>query len=237
MKNLIIINILLVYNIIYAQSFVGSLVYKVDLVMNEINDKSNEMLMSSIINDDSWADTITYYYLEGNYFQKLNNKIQTYIIYNSATNKLYNFNKGVDSNFCSVMDASYDVEYDKIGLTSKVLKIDTSIYFNNMLLSLIRIEWKSGYYNYYYDSTDLYMDPIYYKNHNYDGFSNYLLLSKSLPIKIEKIVYGMPMAVVYTLISKKKEIVEMSLFNIPNLEINKEMNIIKSNYILYNIVK
>jgi hypothetical protein len=71
------------------------------------------------------------------------------------------------------------------------------------------------------------VDPSLYSNHVYDGWYEFLKISKSLPIKIVKIANGM-MTVTATLITSKNESIDDKLFIVPTLISDKDLNIIKS---------
>jgi hypothetical protein len=133
----------------------------------------------------------------------------------------------VKNEICSVINASIDTEFAYTNKMPSVTKLDTSVTINNIKCNIVRVKWKSGTYDYYYNSAMLMVNPDFYTNHIYDGWYEFLKISKSLPIKIVKIANGM-MTVTQTLITTKKDLIDDKLFQVPNLVSDKDLNSIKS---------
>jgi hypothetical protein len=111
----------------------------------------------------------------------------------------------------------------KTGKKPVIKKLDTVVKVNGIDCSIVRVEWTAGTNDYYYNSSRLIVDPELFSKHIYEGWAEYLKISKALPLKIVKEVNGM-MKVTQTLISEKKEQIADKLFAAPDLVVDKSLN-------------
>ena len=229
MKQAIAIFLLSISNLIFGQTFEGTLVYITDLEVSPKLEKmgmTKQSLIEKMTEDGSWLDTLSISYKLGNYYYKSSNKLNSWLLYNSETNKIYSVQDGVKNQICSVIDASIDTEFAYTNKMPTVTKLDTSVTINNIECTVVRVKWKSGTYDYYYNSTMLIVNPDFFTGHIYDGWYEFLKISKSLPIKIVKIANGM-MTITQTLITTKKDPIDDKLFVVPSLVSDKDLNSIK----------
>lgn len=242
MKQIITILLVLITGLLFGQSYEGTLVYKSDFQF-QISEKmaqmgiSEEMMKEKIKKDGAWTDSIKTIYKQGDYISFTNFSPQSWSIYTQKTNKLYSFQEGEASDICTVTDVTIDLEFQMTGKKPIVEKIDTIVEVDGRKCELVRVQWKTGTYDYYYDSSILKVDHKLFENHIYDGWADFLKISNSLPIKIVKSVKGLS-TVTLTLIKHKEELIDPKLFEIPQLVADKDLNIIKiGNRELFRIKK
>ncbi len=216
---------------IFGQSFEGTLVYKVDFEFH-ISDKmakmgvTNEMLKERMIREGSSTDSLKMCFKQGDYISYTNFNPQSWSIYKQQNNKLYSFQNGEASDICTVTDVSFDSEFQLTGIKPTITKLDTLVVINGIKCEIVRVKWKSGTYDYYFNSTFLKVDNKLFENHHYDGWAEFLAISNSLPVKIVKTVKGLTV-VTLTLIRNKAETIDSNLFLIPTLIEDKDLNIMK----------
>ncbi len=232
----------LLTNLIIGQSFEGTLVYKTNYHFS-ISDKmaqmglNEEKMVDQLKKSGAWTDSIKTQYKQGDYITYTNFKPQSWSVYVQKTNKLYSFQKGDASDICTVTDVSKDLEFQMFGSYPVVKKLDTIVDVNGRRCEVVRVKWKMGTYDYYYDSTFLKVDHTLYENHKLDGWADFLKISHALPIKIVKTVKGLS-EVTLTLIKHTEETIDPKLFIIPELIPDESLNIIKvGNRELYKIKK
>ena len=231
MKKILILALILSTGILFGQSFEGTLVYKTDFKFR-ISEKmskmgiSEEMLKEKMKNEGTWTDSIKSIYKHGDYITYTNFNPQSWAIYKQKTNKLFSFQDGEAKDICTVTDVSIDLEFKMFGKKPTIVKLDTIAEVNNIKCEIVRVKWKTGTYDYYFNSTLLKVDSKLYENHIYDGWAEFLKISNSLPIKIVKTVNGLA-NVTFTLIRHSEETVDPNLFEIPKLVSDKELNIMK----------
>jgi len=213
----------------FSQSFEGTLTYVVDMEISSFFTEmgiDKETLLKEMKTDGSWSDTIRTTYKGGNYCTVPSNG-STCAIYLSSTNKLYSMVlAGEGSELCTVIDASIDEEGSMFGEMPKIEKLDSQVVVNDIDCNIVRVQWKSGVYDYYYNSSMFAVNPSLFENHIYDGWSQFLAISKALPVQIVKTV-GKMMTVTLTLISSEEKNVDDGLFTIPTLVKDKKLSKIK----------
>jgi hypothetical protein len=213
-----------------AQSFEGTLVYVSDFEVAEKMSKmgvTKEMLIERLKAEGTYSDTISVQYKNGNYFSKLNTHPESWTIYRADSNKIYSFQNGGNAELCTVTDASIDLENTLIGKMPVISKLDSIAIVGADTCSIVRVQWKSGTYDYYYRPGQLQADPALYAAHIYDGWAGFLAISKSLPVRIVKSTMGM-MKISMTLVSSKREPVDEKIFRIPELIEDKDLNLVKN---------
>ncbi|TKC00676.1 hypothetical protein [Pedobacter cryophilus] len=229
MKQILVTIIILTSTLSYGQSFEGTLTYVANL---EVSKKLEEMGMSKKIildkmrSEGSWSDTIRTSYKQGDYYNLTNNNPRTWAVYKSETNKIYSMQDGAGSDICTVTDASVDLEFKMTGKMPHIYKLDSTAIVEGVKCNIVRVKWKSGVYDYYFNSTKLTVDPLLFTTHIYDGWAEFLKISKSLPLKIVKSTNGM-MEVTMTLVSIKPEAIKDELFSIPTLVPDNDLNFLK----------
>lgn len=228
-RQILILIIFFTSRLSYGQSFEGTLTYVSDFEVSEKlvkMDMTKQKLLEKMKQDGSWSDTIRTSYKRGNYYTLLNSKQKSWAIYIADSNKIYSMQEGEASDICTVTDASIDLEFAITGKMPTIQKLDTTVDVNGVPCNIVRVRWKSGTHDYYYNSTKLIVNPLLFEKHIYDGWADFLKISKSLPIRIVKSTNGM-ITITMTLVSEKKEIIEDKLFSIPTLVYDKDLNIIK----------
>jgi len=222
MKNSILLIFLFFSTWLSGQSFEGTLTYTVDLIVSEKLAKkgvTTESLKEKMMAESSFSDTVKVTFKEGNYYTVYcNSKNNTWNIYKAETNKIYGFQKGENSDICSVLDASIDLEFQYTGTMPTFQLLDSTCIVNGITCKIVKVKWKSGAYYYNYNESKLKVNPELYSKLVYDGWAEFLKISGgALPLRIVKKVSGM-MTTVHTLISEKKEQINPALFNIPKLK-------------------
>jgi len=226
MRKVIAIVLLTITTVLNAQDFEGTLTYFVDFkVSQKMLDMgiTKEMLKSKIESDGTWADTIKTTYKNGFYKQLNLSTDNSWVIYRSDSNKLYAFQEGEASDICTVTDASIDLENKMTGKMPTVTLLDTLIRHQEFELKMVQVKWKTGTYYYLYDKNHFKTNPDSFKGHIYDGFYEFLKLSKSLPIMIIKEISGM-MTTTISLIDSSEKKIDDSFFQIPELIEDEELN-------------
>jgi hypothetical protein len=108
-----------------------------------------------------------------------------------------------------------------LGKKPQIRLIDTTVIVYNKPCKIVRVQWSSGYYDYYFNTGFLPMNPELYKNHIYDGWSDFLKISQSLPVQIVKSVNGM-MTTTLTLVEAQPKAIELAMFALPKLVAGKD---------------
>lgn len=213
----------------YGQSFEGTLTYVANLEISEKFAKmgmTKQILLDKMKKDGSWADTIRTSYKQGNYYTLLNNNPKSWSIYKAETNKIYSMQDGEVSDICTVTNASIDLEFTMTGNMPTIEKLDTTAIVDGVNSNIVRVKWKSGTYDYYFNSTKLTVNPSLFTKHILDGWAEFLKISNALPLKIVKTTKGM-MVITMTLVSSKADVVDGKIFSIPQLVADKDLNIVK----------
>jgi hypothetical protein len=229
MRQILITIILFTTGLCFGQSFEGTLTYVSDFEVSEKLAKmgmTKQMLLDKMKKDGSLIDTIRISYKSGDYYTLLNNNPKSWAIYRADSNRIYSMQDGEASNICTVTDASIDLEFTMTGKMPTVVKLDTTVNVDGVICSIVRVKWKSGNYDYYFNSAKLTVNPTFFAKHIYDGWAEYLKISNSLPLRIVKSTLGM-MTHTMTLVSAKTEVIDEKIFLIPTLIPDKDLNIVK----------
>jgi hypothetical protein len=221
MKALFSFFILLLTLTASAQNFEGTLTFSVEVELGDLFAKmgmSKETLKEEMVKDGTWVDTIRTTYKEGNYINIPNMAAPSKTIYKADSNYIYTFS----SDIWLVTDAAIDLEESLTKKAPKVFKRDTVVEVNGKKCSVVRVQWKAGYTDYYYAENTYPMDATLYSKHKYDGWAAYLAIAKALPIRITKSVIGT--TTILTLVSSEEKKVDSSIFNIPELEEDESLS-------------
>lgn len=214
----------------YGQSFEGTLTYVSDIEISEKIAKmgmTKQKLFDKMKKEGTLSDTIKTSYKLGSYCTYLNNNQKSRSIYNGTTNKIYSLQDGESSDICTVIDAAIDLEFTMTGKAPTVEKLDTTIAVNGINCNVVRIKWKSGTYDYYFNSAKLNVTPSLFAKHTYDGWAVFLQFSNALPLKIVKTTKGL-VTITLTLLAIKQEPIDEKLFSIPNLVSDETLNAVKT---------
>ena len=229
MRQFLTTTILFTTLISFGQSYEGTLTYVADFKVSEKLVKmgiTKQTLLDKMKSEGSWSDTIrTSYNKHGDYYTLRNTSPKSWSIYKTGNNKIYAMQDGEASDICAVTDA-VDLEFTITGKTPTAEKLDSIVIIDGVSCSLVRITWKSGTYDYYYNQTKFTVDGSLFAKHTYDGWAGFLKIANALPIRIVKTTKGM-MSLTMTLISSKTDVVDEKLFSIPKLVHDKDLNIIK----------
>lgn len=230
MKQIITLLFLVICFGIKAQSFEGTLVYSMDF---EVSEKmanmglTKEILKGKMAEDHSWSDTIKVTYKHGFYRQQSSSVFETKIIYRPDSNMLYTFQTGDASDICTVTDVSKDLEFKMTGEMPTVKLLDSIVEYDEYKLKVVEVKWKSGRYFYLFSENSFKANPEDYKSHIYDGFYEYLKLSKAYPVVIVKEAGGV-MTVTMSLEYFTKENISNTIFDVPQLFEDEELEVLSS---------
>ncbi len=214
-----------------GQPFEGTLTYKAEYKFDISPDMekmgvTKDVLVQKMKEDGTWSDSIRVTYKRDNYILYTNFSPAAWTIYKGETNKLYSFQENNPEGICTVTDASMDLEEVMTGMKPAIGKTGDKIDVNGRMCEVVRVAWKSGSYDYYYDSTSFKVDTSFYTNYIYDGWAGYLKISHALPVRIVKSIIGIG-TVTLTLTSYKAESVDDKIFDLPELVPDKDLNKIR----------
>jgi hypothetical protein len=229
MKNVFLTIIILSSTVLRGQSYEGTLTYVASLEVAENLAKmgiTKQRLIDKMTKEGAWSDTVKTAYKQGNYRTFMGKKPRTWSIYKAETNKIYTMQDGDAADICTVTDCSIDLEFTMSGKMPTVQKLDTSAVVDGINCNIVRVKWKSGTYDYYYNSTKLAVNSTLFGKHIYDGWAEFLKISNALPMKIVKTTKG-AMTVTLTLVDSKTEKFDDKRFVIPTLVADESLNIMK----------
>jgi hypothetical protein len=231
MKQFITTLFIFTSGLLFGQSFEGTVVYKTDFAFHLSEQMMKmgvtEKMMKEKMNESgTLTDSVKTSYKQGDYITYTNFTPQSWSIYKQKTNKIYSFQDGDASDICTVTDVSSDLEFQLTGIKPTVTKLDTIAEVNGIKCEIVRITWKTGTYDYYYNSSMLRMNPALFENHLYDGWAGFLKISNALPVKIVKSTKGIS-TVTFTLMRFSTETIEPKLLEIPELVADNDLNRIK----------
>jgi len=224
MKIILTAIFILASGFLFAQSFEGTLTYVSDFEPGENMKKvgmTKEKLIEKMKHEGKFSDTLKISYKQGDYYSWLNDKRKSWTLYNDSTNKIYSI---LEDDICSVTDASMDLESMMLGKPPVIEKMNTTAVVNGDTCNIVKVEWQSGTYYYYYAPGKLTVDPALFAKHINDGWAAFLNISKALPVKIVKETKGM-ITTTMTLAYFKSETVNEKRFAIPHLVPDKNLNI------------
>jgi hypothetical protein len=208
----------------HSQSFQGSILYYQDFELpKSFLDMgiTKEVMLKKMNSDGQWFDSVKISYKQGNYYSIGNNVKKTLKIYKADVNKSYNF----DGDICAVQDA-IDLDLDGSPDKPQVIEdIEGTLTVMGLPCKGIRMKWKLGSVEYYYHPQQAAVDPALFAKHSSDGFAEFVKRSKCLPMKIVKNAMGMLIS--QTAVQVKPEEVSASLFKIPELVEDKDLNFLK----------
>jgi hypothetical protein len=214
-----------------GQSFEGTLTYKAEYKFNvsaemEKRGVTKQKLIEKMKNEGTWSDSLRVTYKQDNYIMYTDFSPMAWSIYKGETNKIYSFRENDTAGICIVTDASIDLEQHMRGIKPITANTGLTVDINGWMCELVRVIWKIGSYDFYFQPATFNIDPALYAKHISDGWAGYLQISHALPIRIVKTITDVG-TVTLTLSSYKEEKVDENIFNIPELVPDKELNAIK----------
>ena len=223
MQKITFIILTFIATISFGQNFEGTLTYTTDIELSEKMKEmglTKEILMKKMEEENSFSSKINYCYKEGNYLIKMSDN-GTSSKYIGEKNTIYTREK--DDDLIVAIDASIDLENQMFGTTPKIEKKETDVIILDKKCNKVVVTWKTGVYEYYYNSDFLKMDSNLYKNHKYDMWFEYLKISNALPLRIVKKTAGM-MTLTMDLIDLKEHNIDITEFDLPKMKLDKKMS-------------
>lgn len=226
MKKIIVFLVLILVLKGNAQSFEGKVEYVViteilgDSLFQGVSKK--ELVEKLKSQGEIPIDTLNYIYSEKGDFVSIwkYGDIDMISNYIKKDNLLYNFVG--DLNVVSAIDVTIDLE-EKLGNPPVLKKLNHKEKVGDLECSIVEVRWKTGTYIYYFSNTILQVDSELFRGYNYDQFYEFLKISNSLPIKIEKITKDF-FKTTYMLNSYTKQKVDKTIFTIPKMKEEKTMS-------------
>jgi hypothetical protein len=201
----------------FTQFFEGKVKYSASFQMSSKMLKmgiTEESFFLKLKNEGEYFSDFEIFYKGGNYCVETNaGTIKRKSIYSSKKNKIFTIKENNDT--ITVTDASVDLE-TSMGHPPVITLLDTTVKVGERNCQIVRVKWKSGIYDYFFDKSYLNIDPKLYEGHEFDKWNEYLKISKALPVKIVKTVKGY-MTVTMILIEATETKLDDSLFLIPEI--------------------
>lgn len=225
MKKIIVFLVLILVLKGNAQSFEGKVEYVVSTEIlgdSLLHGVSKKKLVEKLISQGEIPiDTLNYIYSEKGDFVSIwkYGNIDMISNYIKKDNLLYNFVG--DLNIVSAIDVTIDLE-EKLGNPPILKELEQKEKVGNLECSIVEVRWKMGTYRYYFSNSLLKVDSELFKGYNYDQFYEFLKISNSLPVKIEKITKDFFKST-YLLHSYTTKKVDKSVFTIPKMKEDKMM--------------
>ncbi|MDH6310941.1 hypothetical protein M2451_003805 [Dysgonomonas sp. PFB1-18] len=208
--NYLIIALFLPLFNIFAQSFEGTLSYKIDVTI--LNDSSHLTLNNEFSLN---KDTITYFCsAQGDYVSICSNNSNFMDIFLNEKKKKYSLEN--HSNIITALDVTIDLE-ELYGFKPTIELLDSIYVFGQFKCKAVQIKWENGLFKYYFDNHYFQIDPEIYQDYNYDQWYNYLKISKCLPIIIEK-NYNDAVTVQYSLLLYTEDKFNNDFLLLPQIE-------------------
>lgn len=237
MKKIIVFLIFLIAFEGNSQSFEGKLEYGIiteilgDSLLQGISKKKLiEKLKSQ---GEIPIDTLTYIYSAKGDFVSISKYGNIDMISNFVKKDKLLYTFIGDLNIVSAIDVTIDLE-EKLGNPPSIKKIDKKEKIGDLECSIVEVKWKTGTYRYYFSDTILKVDPELFKDYKYDQFYEFLKISNSLPVKIEKITNDFFKAT-YLLNSYTPQKIDKDVFIVPKMKEDKTMSGIYKNKKIFTI--
>jgi hypothetical protein len=178
------------------------------------------------------VDTVTYFVApNGDYTSYLKQKDDTiFSLYKAQNLMIYGFGE----EYVTGVDVTIDLE-EKLGYKPQVELLPDTVQIGDTKCQVVKVKWRTGEYKYYFNKDLLKINASLYKGYEYDQWYSFLLISGSLPIRIDKITYNI-IEVTFNLESYSNYDVDEDMFQLPKLKEEKEMSKIYLNKKIYYIV-
>lgn len=217
MKKIVTLLLCIVSTTIYAQSFEGTLTYKVeyDIQTDKAFGVSKKQILESLKESGHFFDTLTIRIKHGNYEKITNSKALKRIVYTSNNHKIYTIDDGFEH--VLIQDATKytatKIKFEKPTFT----KNDTITIIAGKECTSITLDWNGmGEETYFYNDTFLNIDSELFKEHQFEYFYDVLKHTKSYPTQINKSLNGL-MEIRMILVDYVSEEIPDSSFDIPEL--------------------
>lgn len=218
MNKIVAILLCILSTTIYAQSFEGTLTYKIEyeIKTDASFPVSKEQLLETLKKSGDYFDTLVVHIKNGNYEKITNSGDRKRIVYTSNKQKIYTIDDGVD--YVLIQDAkkyaATKIEFEKPTFT----KNDTITMIAGKECTSIVLDWNGlGQETYFYNDTFLNIDPELFKDHQFEYFYDILKHTQSYPTQINKSLNGL-IEIRMILVDHVAEEIPISTFDIPALE-------------------
>lgn len=206
------------------QGFEGVIRYSVKLTYDTTNLSLNRTINQLKVDGDIPVDTIVYGYRSNGWFYTTSTyKDKSFHhIYNNDEKVLYNIYH-TDSVAVGLKVNLPDIQSD---LIARNLRKDTLV-FQNKLCDALVYKWNEGIYKYYFQSDVLNINPDLFNGFVYEKFHDFLNVSNSLPVRMEKEIFGLYTIEFQLIDYSQNENLDTEMFRIPSL---KEFDMLKGVY-------
>ncbi|WP_299765566.1 hypothetical protein [uncultured Dokdonia sp.] len=218
MKKIVTLLLCVITTTIYAQSFEGTLTYKIEYEIKTDTSfpVSKEQLLETLKKSEDYFDTLVVHIKNGNYEKVINSEEKKRIVYTSNQQKIHTIDDGVD--YVLIQDAkkyaATKIEFEKPTFT----KNDTITMIAGKECTSIVLDWDgTAQETYFYNNTFLNIDPELFKDHQFEYFYDILKHTNSYPTQINKSLNGL-MEIRMILVDHVAEEIPDLSFAIPPLE-------------------
>ncbi len=200
----------------YSQSFEGVITYSVEFEMKGKLEELKDQVLEKLEREGAFYDTVKIF-IKGDRYKKITNAEKAKsTIYIPEENELYFFEKG--SEYVTILTAA---EYGAINLNlpePEVVKLDSVKMINGIHCNLLKLKWGNfgeGYYA--YNSEKASIDPVLYREHNFEYLNVVLAATKSYPLEMTSDLNNV-IAIRMTLASLQAVELTNEVFQIPALK-------------------
>lgn len=203
----------------YAQSFQGTLEYKVEFEYNEENlgllGLTKQDMLDKLNKDSDYCENITVKIKKGNYLVKDDSNLQKSLIYHAGSNTIYSIETG--QYYITLINA---IKHNSVDAASEIPKVvytnDTKIIMGERC-KLLKLVWEdSGEELYWFNNQLIPINPKLFSKHNHDYLNLVFNKTRSYPAEISKKLNSL-VTFKMTLVAMKDEKIEDTTFDIPKL--------------------
>ncbi|WP_299684400.1 hypothetical protein [uncultured Dokdonia sp.] len=216
--NKLLLLLCIVSTTMYAQSFEGTLTYKIeyDIQTDKAFGVSKGQILETLKESGDYFDTLTIRIKDGNYEKTANSKERKRIVYTSSDHKIYTIDNGFE--YVLIQNAKkYAATKIQFGKPTFTQNDSLTTIAGKECIS-ITLDWNGlGQETYFYNDTFLNIDPELFKDHKFEYFYDILKRTKSYPTQINKSLNGL-MEIRMILVDYVSEEIPDSSFDIPELE-------------------
>lgn len=210
-----------------GNSFHGIIVYVQDLEVSGTFKKmgvTKDLVVAEMKKKGEWADTLYTFYHLGNYAKIGNNKEQSQKIYRPKENTIYSY-AAIGDGICTVQEAldfALDGGPDK---PASITELDSSVTVMGVPCKVIRMKWKIGQFDYYYNPSTAQVDPALFAKHTSEGFAQFVSMTKCLPLQTVNSAAGVK--IIQTAVKVEEGKFDNKMFDLPELVEDPSLNAIK----------
>ncbi len=203
----------------YAQSFQGTLEYKVEFEFNEENigklGLTKEDMLDKLNKDSDYCENITVHIKKGNYSFEDDSNLKKRKIYHAGSNTIYSIENGLY--YITLIDA---IKHNSVDAASEVPKVvytnDTKIIMGERC-KLLKLVWEdSGEELYWFNNQLIPINPKLFSKHNHDYLNLVLNKTRAYPAEISKKLNSL-VTFKMTLVEINDDKVDDEIFDIPEL--------------------